>query len=316
MDLTLLIKSGDDAGRKINLPADKPTFRIGRAADADFRLSSDPLLSALHFSLEQQEGLYKVRDLGSRFGILINGLKVAESTLHNGDEITAGRTVFSVHIDGQTLHGIPTDTNTSIASATPSPAKTLTALPSVTAAINEDQAKPLNDDIRKVLNHLKQQQGTLFGLFDAAREPSIIGRFNRYNKDEFQCLYDGDKGDDVSAFGPWLVHLPKESPLLEEFLRDGWGKSWGIYILTNRPFAEVRRHFRKFLMAKLPDGREVFFRFYDPRVLRTYLPSCNQTERTEFMASLDKIMVENSDSHELLEFKVQKDDWQKAGLVS
>ena len=31
-----------------------------------------------------------------------------------------------------------------------------------------------------------------------------------------------------------------------------------------------RGHLRKFLISKLPDGRQVYFRYYDPRVLRTY----------------------------------------------
>jgi hypothetical protein len=31
-------------------------------------------------------------------------------------------------------------------------------------------------------------------------------------------------------------------------------------------------HFRQFMVIHDPDNKSVYFRFYDPRVLRTYLP--------------------------------------------
>ena len=41
---------------------------------------------------------------------------------------------------------------------------------------------------------------------------------------------------------------------------------------------ELRRHFRKFLKVEDPKGKSLIFRYYDPRVLRVYLPTCNAME--------------------------------------
>ena len=52
--------------------------------------------------------------------------------------------------------------------------------------------------------------------------------------------------------------------------------------------ADVRRHLRQFLQAQLPDGRVVLFRFYDPRVWRTYLPTCEPAELQRWFTGIDE----------------------------
>jgi pSer/pThr/pTyr-binding forkhead associated (FHA) protein len=342
VELTLLIKSGDDAGKRITIPGDAP-FRIGRSTEAEFRYSADSLLSALHFAIETNENNCIVRDLGSRFGTSVNGIKIAESAIHDGDEILAGRTVFSVMLAGGSSNGAH---SVSASSSNLSIASTLSAVQSTnlasTASASATQSQPrqtqplslvntatpapspakryeLTAAQQKIIQHLRQTKATLFGLFDAAREPSIIARIQRAAESEslqYQCLYDGEKGDDYSAFGPWLIQLPKETKFLEELVAEGWGKSWGVYLICDKPFADTRRHLRKFLMVTLPDGRQVFFRFYDPRVLRTYLPTCNESEVKEFAGPIDRYLAESVDGEELLEFAANFRDWQKVRLMS
>ena len=97
MELTIRIESGDAAGRVIPVPAG-PMLRFGRLGSADVRLTDDPTLSGEHFGVRCDEAGGHVQDLGSRFGTLVNGTKVAEAALRDGDEIRAGRTVFSVSL--------------------------------------------------------------------------------------------------------------------------------------------------------------------------------------------------------------------------
>jgi hypothetical protein len=53
-------------------------------------------------------------------------------------------------------------------------------------------------------------------------------------------------------------------------------------------------------MVKDPDGRILYFRYYDPRVMRVYLPSCNATEmKTVFGPALSYVM-EDEDGHALV----------------
>jgi hypothetical protein len=66
--------------------------------------------------------------------------------------------------------------------------------------------------------------------------------------------------------------------------------------VSRRPLAEVRRHFRKLLYVKEEDTRkEMFFRFYDPRVLRAFLPSCTARQLDEIFGEIDVFVAEGEE---------------------
>ena len=72
------------------------TVLVGRGAGCDVVLDDD-LASREHLRLRLEDGALVVRDLGSRNGILVNGLPVSgDHELHHGDHITAGRTPLSI----------------------------------------------------------------------------------------------------------------------------------------------------------------------------------------------------------------------------
>jgi hypothetical protein len=323
MELTLVVQTGDDAGRRIPVPSGAP-LRVGRAFPAEVLLVDDPMLSNLHFSIVCEPNGGRLRDLGSRFGTFLNGHKVLEAVLRNGDEIKAGRTVFAV-----ALTGLPPDATPAAAAAvgpsftvppddpTVPAADTETTLDRIGVVLAEPPPQPagLSSVQRRLLDLLREQPAPLYALLDAAREPSIVNRLTA-SELEHQSLYDGEKGQELAPFGPWLVRLPPTTALLEELVRDGWGNSWGVYLTCERELADVRRHLRKFLTVKLPDGRQVYFRYYDPRVLRTYLPTCTPEELTSFFGPIRRYILESPDPTEALEFAAAHRDWRKATLTN
>lgn len=75
------------------------TLLIGRSASqADIVLADDPTLSGVHFQITCQPGGAALQDLASRHGTLVNGEKVAQAELKDGDLIDAGETRFEVHL--------------------------------------------------------------------------------------------------------------------------------------------------------------------------------------------------------------------------
>jgi len=118
----------------------------------------------------------------------------------------------------------------------------------------------------------------------------------------FESLYEGWSKAQLALFAPYLVSLPPRLKLLEELVSKGWGKSWGIYLTCNLPFHEVRHHFRQFLILNMPDGDPVYFRFYDPRVLRAYLPTCRPEEISQFFGPVWRFAAEDEKPESLLEF--------------
>ena len=134
---------------------------------------------------------------------------------------------------------------------------------------------------------------TLFGLIDAARDPQLYGLV--VASPEHACLFGGPLKPPLERNAPYIAAVTPGTPLFSAWRDYGWGQSWGIYCRSALPMADVRRHLRQFLQAQLPDGRVVLFRFYDPRVWRTYLPTCQPEELQRWFAGIDEYGAEAPD---------------------
>jgi len=85
----LLIHSSD--GKTKALPLNQSRYTIGRSSASELCYPDDAGLSRQHFALEAQGEQWMVRDLGSKNGTYVNGVRIAEPvTLGPNDRITAG----------------------------------------------------------------------------------------------------------------------------------------------------------------------------------------------------------------------------------
>jgi len=73
---------------------------IGRRHNCDLRV---PLrsVSRRHCQLNHDDGLWRIRDLGSRNGTYLNGKRVDEAVINAGDSIKIGPLAFLFQIDGK-----------------------------------------------------------------------------------------------------------------------------------------------------------------------------------------------------------------------
>jgi len=293
---TVEVLSGEKVGDRVAVAAGT-TVKVGRTRPADLLIPDDPLLSGVHFAVACGPDGCRVTDLGSRFGTFRRGERVADAALRDGDEILAGRTRFAVSVTGGPA---TTAAEEPPALAAPPPISSTTPLPTVLS--------PGRTGVRDWLGGLDEP---LFAILDAAREPTIPERLAKAGEDHLS-LFDGEQGKELAPFGPWLVRLSGRSKLLDELVAEGWGNSWGVYLTCGLPLAEVRRHLRRFLMVKLPDGRKVFFRFYDPRVLRPYLPTCTADEAKAFLGPVGGYYAEAADGMGLVEYAAGTGRWRAA----
>jgi serine/threonine-protein kinase len=79
------------------------TFLVGRAPTANLQLLDDAYFSRHHFLLEFNPPRCYLRDLGSSNGTLVNGQKVTECFLRDGDVISGGKTCVRVTLVGAPL---------------------------------------------------------------------------------------------------------------------------------------------------------------------------------------------------------------------
>src|SRR6476660_9765037 len=87
----LNVIGGADRGKRFDLTL--PETRIGRGADQDVVLS-DIAVSRRHVTVHQEGVRYRIRDLGSGNGTLVNGQRVDSHILVDGDHIEIGQTVM------------------------------------------------------------------------------------------------------------------------------------------------------------------------------------------------------------------------------
>jgi DNA-binding CsgD family transcriptional regulator len=97
-------------GRKV-FPLAGERVTVGRANDAGVRLENDPAVSRMHALLERLDGGWRLSDLGSRNGTLVNDMRLGDSiALRPDDEVQIGswRLVFvdpDADADGTILDG-------------------------------------------------------------------------------------------------------------------------------------------------------------------------------------------------------------------
>jgi hypothetical protein len=100
MQVTLRVLSGPHAGRSFTFDQHS-TFLIGRSDAAQLCLPDDRFFSRNHCLLEIAPPRCFLRDLGSTNGTYVNGQKVQEAFLSNGDRIQGGQTVLAVEVSAE-----------------------------------------------------------------------------------------------------------------------------------------------------------------------------------------------------------------------
>ena len=82
---------------KVSLPEGQK-LTIGRTRSSEYQVPFDNFMSSVHFELEHASSEARILDRESRNGTYVNGVKVRATSLRDGDQITAGMTVFAVHL--------------------------------------------------------------------------------------------------------------------------------------------------------------------------------------------------------------------------
>jgi hypothetical protein len=141
----------------------------------------------------------------------------------------------------------------------------------------------------------------VFAVVDGARDPEVHARVLSCGL-RYACLYAGAIPDALAQVAPYVVRLRRGHYFTRELLEAGWGRGWGVFACAAAELETVRRHLRRFLRVQLEDGRRVVFRFYDPRVLRVYLPTCTAAELGTFLGPLSRYVLEDADPAHALSF--------------
>ncbi len=278
--LIVAVPWGPLSGKKAVIAAGS-SLSFGRTAFAGFIVPHDRQMSGVHFEIAWDGKRISVRDLGSVTGTLIDGEPGrTEGEIESGGFVKAGETIFTVHVEGATpKRDEETDDEDDDPRARAAKAR----------EVERQRAAEV------ALKRLSQEASTghLYAVLDAARDDRIT-ELVREAVDESRSLYEGVEGEALADVAPYLVKIEPESRLLPKLVQEGWGKRWGIYLVSDEPFKEVRRHLRRFLMVQDEQTNEqLYFRFYDPIVLATFLSASTAAEVEVFMRAVGCFLSED-----------------------
>lgn len=134
-------------------------------------------------------------------------------------------------------------------------------------------------------------------ILDAAQNciPAISSLIPDFNQEK-HCLYSLNQYNVYLAdVAPYLFRMT--AALEDYYMEHGWGKSWGIVVLAELDYDQLRFHLRKFLKVKEEvNDKQLLFRFYDPRVLNMLLPIFEPAQLKEFFGPyVQAFIAENDD---------------------
>jgi Domain of unknown function (DUF4123) len=149
---------------------------------------------------------------------------------------------------------------------------------------------PLSEKIDEIL--FASPAETPYAIVDGASVEDLLPQLHGL-KPAYQCLYRGEMTTGVEVVAPYLVRLDPGSPFLSWLLKDFWGKHFGIIALADAELLPMRLHLRRHLRVYTEDGAPKLFRFYDPRVFRTFAPTILPQDAAGFFGPVTRFLCEN-----------------------
>ena|SRR5437868_14720769 len=156
---------------------------------------------------------------------------------------------------------------------------------------------------QKLEQYLNTNTARLYCVLDGASVPKLPMRLYESGTPN-ECLFSGDLAADIAYVAPYLAYLGPGERFTEWVLTEGFGKHWGIFLHTRFSMNEMRKHFRSLVNAYDENANSLIFRFYDPRVIRKFLPTCTVEELGTFFGKVDSFFGESEDGNALVQYQI------------
>lgn len=130
-----------------------------------------------------------------------------------------------------------------------------------------------------------------YAVLDGAQNNSLLDWLHGPDAPQSECLFASELSPDMAEVAPYLVQLDFGSRFSTELIKNGWSSNWGILLISSVELPVVWRHLRQHTQVYGPDLEPMYFRFYDPRVLRMFLPTCDKTQLRDFFGGIEFILA-------------------------
>jgi hypothetical protein len=141
------------------------------------------------------------------------------------------------------------------------------------------------------------EDGHAYAILDAAQFEGLLDRLYGPEAPVFECLLPGELEADMAAVAPYLVRLEQGSAFTQWLLQNGWGLNRGVWLTSALPLSALWRRLRSLVQVYGSAGEPLYFRFYDPRVLRMFLPGCDAAALQEMLQGVRFYISEGEGAH-------------------
>lgn len=149
-------------------------------------------------------------------------------------------------------------------------------------------------------SHLDLQPGErLYGIVDACQDKDLAFEARDRLKVPIRMLFQGNAAQYMDEVAPYLIPIDPASDYLESWAQR-WGRNVGILLTSQADPTKLLRHLRDIFVVQDESGQNYFFRFYDPRVLRPFLPTCTAEQAREFFGPVSTFVCEGETQDTLL----------------
>lgn len=321
MRVVLEVASGPSSGKRVEL-APGQVVLVGRASWAELPIPQDPEISGRHFRLECTDNRCLLVDQKNSSGTYLNGVKVSEAVLRDGDRITAGQTSFTVRTEGG--DAVPPRETEMVSSGAITMAEpdTLPAAPIKAPAMPQAGAAaglklfhlgdPLSEpaDNRPYAPNMPaaaseytlrfteqpgfspaHARGWLYAVVDGGQQRILAWRAKLAGYDPI-LLVPGPQAPVLATKAPYFFAIPRAAKFFDEWQHVTLGQQLGLLIDSSAAPEALFDHLRQLLGSEDP---QAFLRFQDARALRKHLLGSAPQDLGKIFGPVERWIVEAED---------------------
>ncbi len=158
---------------------------------------------------------------------------------------------------------------------------------------------------------------THYALVDAAATAGVTDsdeiylRLSRPDVVKY-TLFSGENAWAAERSATYLVPLQGQPEIEQWLYENGWGKAWAVFFAgeaqadtrvdahAEAQIDQLIAHLRRFFEVQADNGRNLFFRFFDPVILRDFLPMLSPSEAALFFGPVRRFVLEDEQQRPLL----------------
>jgi len=129
----------------------------------------------------------------------------------------------------------------------------------------------------------------LYAILDTCDAPLVSAKVHDLGTERSLCIYDPPWEAKFSAVAPYLASVDES---LLDWISATLGKDpWGVFVISSAERNILRSHLRDLLTVESPEREKLYFRYYDPRVLRNFVATCVDSQLDQLFGPIRAFAV-------------------------